>query len=158
MVIVEANIITIAEAIRDAMRDRGTPDVVFMNEVTSRESAQHNDIPGSITTRRNKPEIFRLLIDEYFVQKKIVFYKHFVVAESKFSYVSNVKQEFIKQLRNFCEKKVERTAPDGTTYFELMYTGKNSNNNDDFVLALGIGVFMHKRFFESDAYRVYWKL
>jgi hypothetical protein len=92
------------------------------------------------------------------VKKKLVFYRHFLVAESKYGYISDVKGEFVKQLRNFCQKKKERREPDGTTIFEILYTGKNGANNDDFPLALGMGVSMHKRFFSSDAYRVYWGL
>lgn len=124
IVIVEANLPTVAEAVRDAMKDRGTPHVMFMNESTSKESAQARDLPGSVTTRRNKPEYFRLLIDNYMIPKKLVFYKHFLVAESRLGYINDVRGEYVKQLRNFCQKKVERTDSDGTTFFEIFFYGK----------------------------------
>lgn len=156
VIIPEANMATIAQHIMIAMRQLQVPRTIFMTEDNDKGAAHLYDLPGSITTRRNKPEMVTVLIEDYMKKQKLVFYRNFVVAEQESSVVEDVKAEFVKQLRGFLRKKKAQKNRDGSTYFETFYTGKNNGNTDDFVLTLMIGVYMHHRFFTSEKYRQYW--
>lgn len=123
VIIPEANLPTIAQNIVRVMRDLMVPNCVFMNEDNNKGSKQRNDLPGSITTRANKVEMVNILIEDYMKKHRVVFCRDFLVAEPEYSTVENVKSEYVKQLRNFCRKRKQMNARDGTAYFETFYTG-----------------------------------
>ena len=104
-----------------------------MNEDNNPGSNQKNDLPGSITTRTNKVEMVTILIEEYFKKRRIVFYQDFIVAEQEYSVIDDVKGEFVKQLRGFCQKRKQTTARDGSVYFETFYLGKIGGMNQFFL-------------------------
>lgn len=139
------------------MRDLQVTRCIFMNEDNNPGSQYRNDLPGSLTTRTNKPEMVECLIEDYFKKRRIVFHRDFIVAEPEYSTVNDVQGEFVRQLRNFCCKRKECRARDGSTYFEKFYLGKIGGGNDDFVLALLIGVYMHRQFFSNRKYSLYWR-
>ena len=157
VVIVEANMATIAQHIMIAMRELRVPRCVFMTEDNDKGAAHQYDLPGSLTTRRTKPEMVILLIEDYMKKQKLVFFRDFVVAEWESSVVDDVKAEFVKQMRNFLRKKKATNQRDGSVIFETFYTGKHNGGTDDFVLTLMIGVYMHQRFFTNEKYRMYWQ-
>ncbi len=148
---------TIAQHIMIAMRELKVPRCVFMTEDNDKGAAHQYDLPGSITTRRNKPEMVTILIEDYMKKQKLVFFRDFVVAEWESSVVDDVKAEFVKQFRSFLRKKKATKQRDGSTIFETFYTGKHNGGTDDFVLTLMIGVYMHIIFFTHDKYRMYWQ-
>ena len=156
IIIPESNLPTIAQHIVHSMRELNVARCIFMNEDNNPGSAFRNDLPGSITTRSNKPEMVTCLIEDYFKKRRIVFYRDFIVAESDYSVLEDIQGEYVKQLRGFCRKRKECRARDGSTYFETFYLGKIQGGNDDYVLALLIGVFMRRRFFSNPKYRMYW--
>ena len=126
VVIPEANLPTIAQNILYAMRDLQV-NCVFMNEDDNKGSEQRNDLPGSITTRRNKVEMVLLLVEEYMKKRRLVFNREFIVAEPEYSVVEDVKGEYVKQLRNFCQKRKQKVDRDGTIFFETFYTGTTTS-------------------------------
>lgn len=127
-----------------------------MTEEDNKSSSVRYDMPGCITTHKNKMEMVHILMEDYMKKKRVVFYRSFIVAEQEYSVVDNVKKEFVNQLRNFCQKKIPRRDHDGATVFELTYTGKLNGNNDDFVMTLLIAVYMYRKFFGTEKYRKYW--
>lgn len=156
VIIPEANMATIAQHIMISMRQLHVPNCVFMTEDNDRAAAHQYDLPGSITTRRNKPEMVTLLIEDYMKKQRLVFFRDFVVAEPESSVVDDVKGEFVKQMRSFLRRKKAVKQRDGSVLFETFYTGKHNGGTDDFVLTLMIGVFMQRRFFTSEKYRMYY--
>lgn len=89
-------------------------------------------------------------------KQRLVFYRNFIVAEWEYAVVEDVRGEFVKQLRSFLRKKKAMRQRDGTVLFETFYSGKHNGQTDDFVLTLMIGVYMHKVFFHSQKYSMYW--
>ena len=114
---------TIAQHIVKRMREIGTPNVVFMNEDNNKGSEQRNDLPGCITTRRNKVDMITILIEDYMKKNRIVFNRNFIVTHEEYLQIGDVKSEIVKQFRNFCQKLKETKARDGTTFHEKFYTG-----------------------------------
>lgn len=156
VVIPEANLPTIAQNIMNAVRELKVPRCIFMTEDNDKGSAYQYDLPGSITTRRSKPQMVTLLIEDYMKKQRLVFYHDFIVAEWEYAVVDNIKNEFIKQMRGFLKKKKAMRQRDGTILYETFYSGKHNGQNDDFVLTLMIGIFMRERFFKNEKYRPYW--
>lgn len=156
VVIPEANLVGVAQNIVDGIRKIGTERVFFMNNDDNKGNELKYNLPGTITTRKNKPEMVTMLINDYFLKKNIVFNNEFIVSQQEFATVDDLQGEMIKQLRNFCEKKVLRTNRNGEFFFEITYTGKIGNGNDDFVTTLLIGVYMHKMFFTEKQFMKYW--
>jgi hypothetical protein len=115
---------TTAMGLLNAMRENfDVPNAMFMTEDNNRGSQAHRDLPGTITTRENKPEMVELLIEEYFKKRRVVFHRHFIVENYEWASVDDVQAEFVKQLRNFQRKRKQCTARDGTGYLETFYTG-----------------------------------
>lgn len=156
IVIPESNMATIAQHIMIAMRQLQVPRCVFMTEDNDKGAAHQYDLPGSITSRKNKPEMVTMLVEDYMKKQKLVFYQNFVVAEWESAVVEDVKREFVSQMRSFLRKKKAMKQRDGTILFETFYSGKHNGGTDDFVLTLMIGVYMHHRFFTNEKYRMYW--
>lgn len=124
IVIPESNLPTIAQHLVTGLKDLQVKNCIFMNEDNNPGSAQRNDLPGSYTTRNKKSEMVLCLKEDYFRKHRIVFYQDFIVAEKEYSVVEDVKVEFVKQLRGFCQKRKQTTARDGSIYFENFYLGK----------------------------------
>ena len=156
IVIPECNMATIAQNIMIAMRQLNVPRCIFMTEDNDKGAAHQYDMPGSLTTRRNKPEMVTVLIEDFMKKQKLVFYRDFIVAEWESSVVDDVKKEFVQQLRTFLRKKKAMKQRDGTVLFETFYSGKHNGGTDDFVLTLMIGVYMHFKFFKNQKYQQYW--
>ena len=156
IIIPECNMATIAQHIMMSVRQYEIPQCIFMTEDNNRSSAHQYDLPGSLTTRQNKPVMVTMLIEDYMKKQKLVFYRHFIVAEWEYAVVEDVRAEFVNQMRSFlCKKKAMRQR-DGTVLFEKFYSGKHNGQTDDFVLTLMIGVYMHKLFFLNQKYSMYW--
>jgi len=96
---------------------------MFMTEDNNKGSQTRRDLPGTITTRENKPEMVEMLVEEYFKKHRIVFYRNFIVENYEYATVTDVQGEFVKQLRNFQRKRKQCVARDGTGYLETFYTG-----------------------------------
>lgn len=156
VIIPESNLVTISTQLVTSLRHIGTPNCIFMNEDNNKGAAVHCDLPGSITTRKNKPEMVAVLLEHYFKKARIVFSREFISAEAEYSSIDNIHGEFITQLRAFSKKKKQVKARDGTFEFEIYYSGKISGGNDDFVLCLLIGVYNHGKFFSQRKYQMYW--
>jgi hypothetical protein len=108
-----------------------------------------------MTNEQNKREAVTMLIESYFKKKKIVFYDRFFNAEYQYCLVDNIEKECVSQLRNFNQKRVITNGKDGTPKCEIFYSGKHGGKNDDFVMALLIGIYNHRVFFKSEKYRYY---
>lgn len=108
------------------------------------------DLPGSITTHKKKHQMVHLLKESYLKPGRLQFCKQLVVAHPEFSILQDPKAEVIEQLRGFMEKRKYKPMPDGTIWCERFYTGKEPiGHNDDFVMALLLAVYHHKRFWED---------
>lgn len=127
-----------------------------MNNDDNKGNDLHYNLPGTLTTRKNKPEMVNMLIEDYFKKNNLVFNDEFIISQQEFSTVDDIQGELIKQLRNFCEKKVAKVSRSGEHYFEITYTGKIGNGNDDFVSCIMIGVWMYKKFITDYKYKPYW--
>jgi hypothetical protein len=114
------------------------------------------DLPGSVTTERNKRESVELLIG-YFEREDICFHESFVVVQSELGHVENVQLEMVKQLRNFKRELVEKKNSEGAVINQVIFTGKNTGErNDDFVATLWIKAYNKREFWRDRRYRAYW--
>jgi len=104
------------------MRERNADNCLFMNNDNNKGSQTKYDLPGTITTRTNKIEMVLGLMKLMKI-KKIVFNQDFIVANPEYSTVDNPFDEVVKQLRNFCERKILKVAKDQTIFYEIFYTG-----------------------------------
>jgi hypothetical protein len=150
VIIVENNVPLVADDIRRVVTRRlQLHNTYFMPENNKSSSVQH-DIPGCRTLHSNKLEMVHILKEYYMIPKKIALYSGFISAqEAESSKCLDVKKELIKELRGFSRVKKSRPSPDGSEIMEFFYSGKVNNLDDDYVLCLLIGVFMHKRFVEE---------
>jgi hypothetical protein len=155
IVIVEANLPTIADEILEKIKIANVPRVKFMTQVDNKNSSIRRDVPGSMTTGKNKPIMAKLLID-YMKNGHIVFCKDFVVCELELCPFADTQKEVVSHLRNFCLRRKPIKARDGTIIYERHFSGKFNGHDDDFVLAIMIALFNHGVFFSDKRYRAYW--
>lgn len=155
IITVESNMHTIAQEVARTLKLSLRMKCQFMTEDKSKAGTQE-DIPGSFTTRTNKLEMIQILINSYFNPRLIKFYENFVVTvsegEEATSFI-NVKNEFVRELRDFSRIKKYKTTSEGTQIVQFFYNGKTKGANDDLVMALLIAVLMHRRFTTEDKYR-----
>ena len=107
------------------------------------------DMPGSVTTNRNKVDMVARIIKYYMQPNKIFFFKHFVSAhEGNVASIFNIKKEFVRQLRVFSKIKEEVN----TGGCKVSYSGKRIDSDDDLVITLLLGVFMYNIFMTEQDY------
>lgn len=158
VIIPESNMGTVSLNLALAMkRDVRLPNCMFVMEDSSQKGGE-KDLPGSITTKRNKQEMVTLLKTEYLQAGKICFHIPFMVSEVERSRVDNVQQEIVKQVRNFCKQRKQRHDHEGNLVTEIIYTGKPpvGSGDDDYVIALIMGPYHKKRFFLNPRNQPYW--
>ena len=88
VVIPESNLPVIATGILRGLKGLALRGCIFMTEEDNKGSSIRYDMPGSITTHKNKPEMVHML-KETMRAKRVVFYRHFIVAEAEFSAVDD---------------------------------------------------------------------
>jgi hypothetical protein len=109
---------------------------------------QH-DMPGSVTTNRNKIDMVEMLIKYYMKPNKLFFYKDFISAhEGNVESIFNIRKEFVRELRVF--SKIKEELPTGGC--KVSYSGKRIDSDDDLVITLMLCIFMRRLFFSSDKY------
>ncbi len=160
VIIPESNMGTVALNLALAMkRDIKLPNCMFVTEDSSRPGGE-KDLPGSITTRRNKQEMVQLLKSKYLQTATICFHAPFMVSELERSRVNDVQQEIVKQLRGFCKQRRQRHDQEGNLITEIVYTGKPpiGSGDDDYVITLMLAAYHEKRFFLNPRHQPYWFL
>ena len=162
IIIPESNLPHIAEGLRESLKDEyKVPRMVFMMEDGHGQGKRRVfDLPGSMTTERNKREAVDILRDQYLRPEQICFNDPFIWVYPDVRIVPDVKLEIMDHLRNFKKKLLPRKERTTAEISEVTYTGKLSGNkNDDFVSALLIAVY-NKREFWKEAnrakYGTYW--
>ncbi len=127
---------------------------MMMNEDTIHKGGVSVDLPGSRTTRMNKP----LMVDMLRValrENRIIFYRRFVVSQPDYATCSDVKEEMITQLKSFCrilkENKMNPSAANTITY-----DGKGGGGQDDFVITIMLSILMRSVFYTKSKYQKYW--
>lgn len=109
---------------------------------------QH-DMPGSVTTNRNKIDMVETLIKYYMKANKLFFYKDFISAhEGNVESIFNIRKEFVRELRVYSKIK-EEVASGGC---KVSYSGKRIDSDDDLVITLMLCVWMKHLFFSDDRY------
>ena len=161
IVIPESNMPHMAMALQDALEnDYRTPKCVFMMEDSSSTAhgARRYDLPGSITTHRNKLESVDLLRDQFLKPERCLFHAQFVVAQQELSMLEDVQAEIVAQLRNFKKVRLARRDRAQADINEVTYTGKKTGGkNDDFVSTALISVYNRRLFWQDPrgVYRAY---
>lgn len=162
IVIPESNLPHIAEGLRDALKDEyKVPRLVFMMEDGHGKGKQRVfDLPGSMTTERNKREAVDMLRDQYLKTEAICFNEPFITAYPDYRLTPDIKEEIMDQLRNFKKKLLTRKDRNRADINEVTYTGKlTGGKNDDFVSAFLIAVHSQAQFWKEAnraKYGVYW--
>jgi hypothetical protein len=123
----------------------------FMTETTDKSSAFAYDQPGSMTTKQNKTLMINQL-KRYLELGHVVFHEPFISADDTTGNVRDIKKEFIKHMENFSKISVHRVQPDGSPDVKIFYSGKAAGGNDDFVMALAIGLYNRIAFLEKGKY------
>jgi hypothetical protein len=156
VIIIEANLPGITWDVQAAVNSLGVRNKTFLFEDKSSAHSEQRDAPGSMTTRRNKPEMINLLKDKYLKANNIGFYHNFVTANRERAIVDDIQEEIVKELRLFNKRLVIQKARDGSVHNDIYYTGKLTGGNDDFVMALAMGVYWKEVFFHNEKYRAEW--
>lgn len=149
VIIPESNI-PVALDIQYALKTLKRCDCVFMTEDHDASAPVAWDRPGSVTTRQNKPEMVRILMQR-FAEQKIVLHSQFITA-SQDETLRDIEKEFVAQFRTFSEFKKRVRLTDGSIEIRRYYSGKTSGQNDDFVMAVAIAGFMKLRWDQKDKY------
>lgn len=100
--------------------------------------------------------MIHLLRDKYLKANNIGFYHDFVTANRERAIVDDMQEEMLKELRLFNKRLVIQNNRDGSVHNDIFYTGKLTGGNDDFVMALAMGVYWKEIFFTNDKYRPEW--
>lgn len=109
---------------------------------------QH-DMPGSVTTNRNKIDMVEMLIKYYMKPNKIFFYKNFISAhEGNVESIFNIRKEFVRELRVFSKIKEEVN----TGGCKVSYSGKRIDSDDDLVITLLLCIWMQRKFMSDPKY------
>lgn len=159
LVVIEANLLTIASQVMHDLKDYHLDDVEFICEDKSSKngnSYEKDDLPGIVTTRENKPEMVENLIYHYLSKNRLVFYRHFLTIDQDNVVIDDLREEIVRQFRNFCRKMIAKNLPDQTIDLIPKYSGKHRGNNDDFVLAILLGCHVYTLFYALDKYRRLW--
>ncbi len=151
VIIPESNI-PVALDIQWQLKTYLSVDCIFMTEDTDRASTTPYDMPGSVTTKHNKPIMVNLL-KRYLELGHIVFAQPFVTADESTGNTRDIRKEFINQMYNFAKITVTRIEQDGSPAVKIFHSGKASGGNDDFVMALAIGIYMRGIFLDKDKYQ-----
>lgn len=154
VIIPEANLSGHCLNLQETLRRMGhTP--LFMIEDKGSVNSRERDLPGTITTRKHKIAMINLLKEKYLKRGNIGFFHAFVTANHERSKFDDIKKEVIEELRRFNRKLIPKTDDEGELYYEIIYNGKGGGN-DDYVLALAIGVYWKEIFFTDKRYQLYW--
>jgi hypothetical protein len=175
VIVPESNLPTIAHNLMAMFRaNYKMPQTFFMTEDNNPNSSAYCDQPGSNTTAKNKLAMVHILINSYLKPHKICLHRGFLSdTQDATAGVLDVRKELVKQMHNFSQKKVYKIQPgmlrviycistqrltltDGSDRCEIHYGGKLINQNDDIVLCIMIGVYMHQTFFLNQKYQANW--
>ena len=151
IIIPESNI-PVALDIQWQLKTYLSVDCVFMTEDNDRASTTPYDMPGSMTTKYNKPIMINTL-KRYLELGHIVFSEPFVSADETTGNTKDIRKEFINQMYNFAKITVTRIDQDGSPAVKIYHSGKAAGGNDDFVMALAIGIHMYGAFKDKQKYR-----
>lgn len=161
IVTVESNQAHIASQVQDRVIEMGLKKTLFLME-DHRGKGPYRDMPGSVTTEKNKVRSVEALRDLYLKTGNIRFHKHFVTTYWEISLDPNnrlsVRDTLVQHLRNFKMKRIPRKDHGGSIIYELYYSGKwTGDKNDDFVSGLLITLTAHYVFWldEEKKYRQY---
>jgi hypothetical protein len=158
VVIPESNIPVIPQDILNEIRKIGIENCLFMNESDSLSGGLRknvaSDLPGSRTTRLNKPimvEKTKIMLRE----GRIIFYDNFVVSHPDLFPQRCIKDEIITHLKNFRKNLIfSNSSTKGYEGAIIAYSGKKNGSNDDFVMALMINILMFLEFIRSNTYKL----
>lgn len=123
----------------------------LMTEDNDRSSTTPYDMPGSVTTKQNKPIMIDIL-KRSLELGHVVFADPFITADESTGNTRDIRKEFINQMYNFARITVTRINPDGSPYVRIYHSGKAAGGNDDFVIALALGLYMRGIFLEKEKY------
>lgn len=154
IIIPESNLPTMAAELQRTLKLNLQMKCQFMTE-DKRKHSMEAQLPGNITTHKNKIEMINLLINTYLKPGRICLYHDFVVTVSEgeeATQIVNVKQELIRQMRDFARIKRIKTASDGSQRCEFVFNGKTKGANDDLVMAILMSGLMHKWWCEKPKY------
>jgi hypothetical protein len=156
VIIPESNLPCMALEIQRTLKMQLNFECIFMTE-DKRKGQKSGNLPGNITTHRNKEEMVTYFKEKYLATGKIFVRPDFIVASSEgpdvTDGVADVKHEFERQMRDFSRIKRYYRAPDQSTYVRFFHHGKIDGKNDDFVMALLMAPYMYRIFCASDKYR-----
>jgi hypothetical protein len=153
VIIPEANLPDIAMGVMRRIRETGLENTFFMAEDQNPGAGQQRDLAGAYTTRKNKNMMVDVLRDVYIRPLACSFHMPFIVAgEIGICHKHDIRAEFVSEMRQFAEIKVPVQQRDGSVEFERQFSGKAVRADDDFVMALCIGVYMHDRFTQDPRY------
>ena len=160
IITVESNQPHIASQIEDRVNEIGLEKVLFLME-GHRGRGPYRDMPGSVTTEKNKMRAVETLRDLYLKTGNIRLHKHFVTTYWEVSLDPknrlSVRDTLVNHLRNYKMKRIPRKDHGGSIIYELYYSGKwTGDKNDDFVAALLITITAHNAFW-TDAEKKYQK-
>jgi hypothetical protein len=164
IIIPESNLPFVSVELQAMMKDQERPEHylhnhLFMMEDSGGKNASGGrrlDLPGSITTHRNKLESVTLLIDQYFKPEAICFHEPFIISQEEITAVESVQLELVAQLRNFKKQRLLKKDSEGNPISQIIFTGKKTGGrNDDFVSALQILVMMKRTFWRDQRYAFY---
>lgn len=93
------------------------------------------------------------ILKKYLEAGHVVFNNPFITADESTGNVRDVKKEFINQMYNFSRITVTRMDADGSPITKIFHSGKAGGGNDDFVMALAIGLHNRTIFLNNDKYR-----
>lgn len=150
IIIPEANM-TVALDLQWQLKTYLKVDCVFMTEDNDRASTTPYDMPGSVTTKQNKPIMINIL-KRHLELGHVVFSDPFITADESTGNTRDIRKEFINEMYNFARITVTRVEQDGSPSVKIFHSGKAAGGNDDFVIALALGLFMRAIFLEDDKY------
>lgn len=155
VIIIEANT-NQAIGVEASLDQLQIPNMRIMTEENPKYSNSHRDLPGTMTTKKNKNLMVYYFIDRYLKPGLIGFSQPFIVSNYECSRIDDMKAEILTELKTFKKKKKAVNNRDGTTEFEIFFTGKEGSANDDYVMALLLGTYWKERFFKDPKYRNDW--
>ncbi len=147
----ECNLPHIAQALRDSVRDDYGENYLFMMEDSSdRKQGAIRDMPGSLTSERNKRESAEMLRDLYLKPGLCRLHRPFISTNSAVAVQQDIESLVLGHLANYKLRRILRRDHAGAEVNEIYFTGKlTGDRNDDFVSALLIAVWNKREFFRD---------
>ena len=158
VIVIEANNPIAAVDLRDELKRKGEPQIMFMTEAKGTTKAKNQ--PGIITTAYSKERMVNIMKD-YLRHKKMCFAEDFVCALPNHNKeIHDLKAEYEKQMRKFSKKKiVTRDHKNDVDKVHYTYSGKVVGENDDLPMATMFAGYGKEIFFSKEnraRYGVYW--